>query len=81
MISAVETHGKLYIQPSPVQLRRDQILQIDSATRKKIYNVIAPYIRLRSMEGYQASERITGTKNKSRQLKSRGDDAIWRTLV
>ena len=85
MIRAAETQGKVYVQPPPVQVRRDQPLQINSVMRKKIYDAVAPHIRFKPTEPteiYQAPARMDGTqKGQSRQLKFRGDDGVWRTSV
>jgi hypothetical protein len=82
MVCAAETQEKPYVQPASVQLQRGPALQIESVMRKKIYDKLAPHIRLRPMERHQPpQEAMEVKKGQSRQLKIRGDDGIWRTSV
>jgi hypothetical protein len=82
MVCAAETQEKPYVRPAPLQHHRGRPLEIDPAMKKKIYDEIAPHIRLRPMEGYQSPVETKGAmKEQSRQLRFRGDDGVWRTPV
>ncbi|KAF5970433.1 Armadillo-like helical [Fusarium coicis] len=80
MVSAVDVFARPYEPPPVTEAQREEPLQIAAVTMKKIYDELAPHMRLLSSNIEQDSSRFTGPKKVvSRQLKFRDDDGVWRT--
>ena len=79
MISAVDMHSEPH-EPPPLKVQRDQPLQMDADALKKIYDEVAPHMRLKPMDSDRDSARFDGSKKTlSRQLKFRDGGGVWRT--
>ncbi|KAL1791777.1 hypothetical protein ACET3X_009528 [Alternaria dauci] len=81
MISAIGPQDATNELSPTIQPKRPRPLQMDSATTKAIYNVVAPHLRRNQVDSYQASRKVTpGDNVQSRQLRFRGDDGVWRDV-
>jgi hypothetical protein len=81
MISAIGPPDATNILSPTVQPRRPRPLQMDPATKKAIYDEIAPYMRRNQLESYQSSANVTTyDKSQSQQLRVRSDDGVWKDV-
>lgn len=79
MVSAVNVSAEPYEPPPLTEMHRGEPLLMDAAAMKKIYDELAPHMKLLSANNEQDSGRFTGPKKViSRQLKFRDKDGIWR---
>ena len=85
MISAVGEERKTSYTEKTTQMispKRAQPLQIDATMTKEIYKIIEPRLRLGG--GLRSDQRLVFSEDKkarrSLQMKSRGDDGVWRVV-
>lgn len=80
MVSVVDKHGGPY-EPPLLMVRREQPLQIDAAATKKIYDEIAPHVRLKPSEKNRDLASFGGSKRTlSCQLKFWDEDGQWNSV-
>jgi hypothetical protein len=81
MTSAVDMRPRLENLPPPRKARHDPPLQMDATAMRKIYDDIAPHMRLRPMDSHLDMILSGGSKKSvSRQLRFRDDDGVWKTV-
>lgn len=79
ILSAVDLSGTRYEPPS-AKVMQNQPLEIDATAAKRIYDEIAPHMRLKPMEGNGDFAKLSGSKKiSSRQLRYRDNEGVWRS--